>query len=316
MLPGPSIIRQFESILTIHCQKEFAIATCNASAGILGVFWSLGLQGKEIITTPLTWPGAIAGLLTLNCKLRFCNVEPRYLTIDPAEIKKLITPETKAVFTADFLGYPCQLDKIKKVCEECNLLLIHDAASSFGSYYKGYQSGYFADVSIYSFGQKKLFTVGEGGAIVTQSEFIYQKLLYGIGHPERQLIEYDTANPFSLNISMNLLAAKYGVEIFKDQINLIKNNSEVITGILRDILQLDCDVDIQPNYYKVLFNPPSIDLLTPELKEYASNLPINALNTHFLITKSSDNYSFDCHTCEMEIGRYKVIDSPILWQSV
>ena len=104
MLPGPSVIKEFENVLAVHCQKDYVISTCNASVGILGVFWSMGLSNKEIIVTPLTWPGAIAGLLALNCKLKFCPVEPDFLTIDAAEISKLITPETKAVFSTDFLG--------------------------------------------------------------------------------------------------------------------------------------------------------------------------------------------------------------------
>ena len=282
MLPGPSVIKEFENVLAVHCQKDYVISTCNASVGILGVFWSMGLSNKEIIVTPLTWPGAIAGLLALNCKLKFCPMEPDFLTIDAAEISKLITPETKAVFSTDFLGYPCQLDKIKKICEEYNVLLIHDAASSFGSYYKGYQSGYYADVSIYSFGQKKLFSLGEGGAIVTQSERIYEKLLYGIAHPERQQIEYDVCNPFSLNISMNLLAAEYGLKIFNEQINHIKYRAEAVVEFLKCILQINNQDDIQPNYYKALLTPKDIILLPSDLKAYVSVLPTCILNTELI----------------------------------
>lgn len=314
MLPGPSIAKEFESILANHCQKEYAISTCNASTSILGVFLSLGLQNNEIITTPLTWPGAMAGLLALNCKLKFCNVEPEFLTIDPNEIRRLITPETKAVFSADFLGYPCRLDEIKKVCEEYNLLLIHDAASSFGSYYKGYQSGYFADVSVYSFGQKKLFSIGEGGAIVTQREDLYEKLLYGITHPERQQIEYDYVNPISMNISMNLLAAEYGVRVFNKRINYIKNRSKAITGFLKGLIRLNEDDDIQPNYYKVMFGPNQVKLLPDELVDFVSMLPIGVLNTEILTNQENLNSSFLPGEMVEWVNNYRVLDSSIINQ--
>lgn len=279
MLPGASVIREFERLLAIHCQKDYVISTCNASVGILGAFWSMGLSNKEIIVTSLTWPGALAGLLALNCKLKFCPVEPEFLTIDTDEISKLINSETKAVFSADFLGNPCQLDKVKKVCEEYDLLLIHDAASSFGSYFKGYQSGYYADISIYSFGSKKLFSLGEGGAIVTHNEQIYEQLLYGVTHPDRQQVEYDICNPFSLNISMNVLAAEYGLKTYDKQIKFIKERAEKITGYLYEISQLSGYENRQPNYYKVLIRPYEILKLPSNSEEFLSELPFTSFDT-------------------------------------
>lgn len=306
MLPGPSVIKEFETVLSNHCQKEYAIATCNASVGILGVFWALGLQNQEVITTPLTWPGAIAGLMALNCKVKYCNIEPDFLTIDPASIKKMITPKTKAVFSADFLGYPCQLDKIKKVCEENNLILIHDAASSFCSNYKGYQSGYFADVSIYSFGSKKLFSLGEGGAIVLSSDKIYEKILHTVSHPERQQIEFDKVNPFSLNISMNLLAAEFGLEMFNQQVNYVKYRAEVIEGYLKDLLKNKQEAALKPNYHNILLKPKEILNLPAELKNSVKNLPIEILNIQAHLQRMAKN-NYAAKELNKFVSQYRIL---------
>ena len=150
---GNSVTREFEYRISEYFDSKHALSVCNATTGIMGVFHALGLSNSEIITTPLTWAGAFSGPLMINCKLKFCDVESESLTINPDIIEALISPDTKAVFSADLLGYPAQLDKVKEICLKHNLLLIHDAASSFGSTYKGFYSGHFADATILSFGR-------------------------------------------------------------------------------------------------------------------------------------------------------------------
>lgn len=252
MLPGNSTIKEFEALIGKHCNKEHAIATCNASVGILGVFHALGLAGKEIITAPFTWPGAISGLLMLNCKIKICEAEGDFYNIDPEKLEDLITIDTKAIFSSDFLGYPCRLDIISSICRKHNILLIHDGASSFGSYYQQNQAGYYADVAVYSFGKRKLFSVGEGGAIITNNEEIYLSLLKSLTHPERQNIESDCYNPFSLNTTINPLAAKYGLETYKEQLIRINERSKNVTGILRKLLPCTKIKSAVPNYYKII----------------------------------------------------------------
>ncbi len=256
-IPGNSIIREFEYLISKYTGFKYCLSVCNASTGILGVVYSLGLSGSEIITTPLTWSGSISGLIALKCKIKFCDVEPKNLTIDPDQIEKHITPETKAVLSADFLGYPARLDKLKQICKKHNLFLIHDAASSFTTKYNYMHTGHYADVTILSFGRKKIFSVGEGGCIVTNNKRIYDLLVKYLMHPERQNTEAMRTNSFALNTNINPLAAKFGIDNFEYFIHLIELRKKEITSKLKKIGINENGIRDDPNYYKIIVSPGS-----------------------------------------------------------
>jgi dTDP-4-amino-4,6-dideoxygalactose transaminase len=246
-----SNVRQFEAMLSKHFENDNVLTVCNATTGIMGVFYALGLSNSEVITTPLTWQGALSGLKMLQCHIKFAKIEEPSLTLAPESILPLITPNTKAVFTADFLGYPCKIDTIKDICIEHKLLLIHDAASSIGSTYKGSYSGKYADVSIFSFGRNKPLTTNEGGCIVTHSDEIFQKLLLHLAHPERQSIQANSINYDALNSNINTFAVEYGLAQFHHQmakINLHKNT--VATELKKIMKQYTYFQNAQPNFYK------------------------------------------------------------------
>jgi dTDP-4-amino-4,6-dideoxygalactose transaminase len=279
-----SNVRQFEANLSKHFENDNVLTVCNATTGIMGVFYALGLSNSEVITTPLTWQGALSGLKMLHCKIQYAKIEEPSLTLAPESIVPLITPHTKAVFTADFLGYPCRLDEIQKICKEHNLLLIHDAASSIGSNYKGSYSGKFADVSIYSFGRCKPFTTNEGGCIVTHSNEIFEKILLHLAHPERQSIQANSINYDALNSNLNAFAVEYGLAQFHHQmakINLHKN--AVATELKKIMKQHIYFQNAQPNFYKP-FTCMAKDDLNNQL-----DLPFSSMANDIGINKDAFN---------------------------
>ena len=69
-------------------------------------------------------------------------------------------------------GFPCEIDKIKKICKKYNLILIEDAAEALGSFYKKKHLGTFGDAAILSFNGNKTITTGSGGAVMVKSEKI------------------------------------------------------------------------------------------------------------------------------------------------
>ncbi len=242
-----SEVREFEAMLASYFDNALVISVCNASIGILGTLYALGLQHKEVITTPLTWAGALTPFIMLKNTIIFGEIEAPTLTLNPDTIEQYITPNTKAIFSSDFLGYPCRLDKIKTICKRHNLFLIHDAASSICTSYKNKYSGSYADVCIYSFGRNKPFSIGEGGAIITRNKNIYQRLIEKITHPERQDIELETYYPLSLNTNLNPLAIRYGLDTFHTQLRQINNHKQYV---IKELSTLDNNINTCPNYYK------------------------------------------------------------------
>jgi len=303
-IPGYSIVREFEYKVANYCDAKHCLSVCNATTGILGVFYALGLSNTEIITTPLTWAGAFSGLKMLNCKIKFCDVEPDNLTINPDLIEPLISPDTKAVFSADFLGYPARLDRIKEICTKHNLLLIHDAASSFGSRYKGFYTGHFADVTILSFGAKKIFSIGEGGCILTDNDNLFDHLTKSLMHPDRQNRERNESNPFALNTSINPLAAQYGVEHFDKSLSEIKSKQEKIAEWLKQNTANGTLPYGEPNFYKIVVPVNQLakhDFITDDLP--FKNLVYNELE----FCGYDNRVSYDCPIAANALNQYKII---------
>jgi dTDP-4-amino-4,6-dideoxygalactose transaminase len=302
-IKGNSIIREFEYKLSKYLDVNHVLSVCNASIGILGTVYSLGLSNEEVISSPLTWYGALAGLIYLNCNIKFCDVEPDNLTIDPLKLESVITNKTKAVISNDFLGYPAKLDEIKKICKKYNLFLIHDAASSFGSRYKNHFSGRYADVTILSFGLKKLFSTGEGGGIVTNDKKVFDKILINISSPDRQNLEINKTNYFALNTAINLLAAEYGINTFEKQIENIKRyRDRVIKKLIDNNISLI--PNSEPNYYKILFRNNLNMLFQAENK-----INIKALPYDKLVYKITNKFGKNrCPIAEWAINNTKTIE--------
>jgi len=92
-------------------------------------------------------------------------------------VEKLITPRTKGIVAVDFTGQSVEHDALRAICEKYGLLLIEDAAHAIGTKYKGKPIGGIADMTCFSFHPVKTVTAGEGGAITTNDEGLYRKLM-------------------------------------------------------------------------------------------------------------------------------------------
>jgi dTDP-4-amino-4,6-dideoxygalactose transaminase len=305
IIPGNSIVREFEYKIANYCDAKHCLSVCNATMGILGIFYALGLGNTEIIASPLTWAGAFSGLKMLNCKIKFCDVEPENLTINPDLIEPLISSKTKAVFSADFLGYPARLDRIREICDKHNLLLIHDAASSFGSRYKGLYSGYFADVTVLSFGAKKIFSIGEGGCVLTNRAEIYSKLVQFMMHPERQNVETFQNNPFALNTNINPLAAKFALENFDQNVKNIKLKQGEAANWLKHNTVNETRPSDEPNYYKIVI---ALTNLVDDVNGFLINvLPFRNLVYNDRNFDTCDKIVYNCPLAENALNQYKII---------
>jgi perosamine synthetase len=99
----------------------------------------------------------------------FADIRADTLTIDPSEVKRRITPRTKALLPVDFAGHPADLDELMAVADQHGLVIIEDAAHALGARYRGRPVGSISHMSIFSFHPVKHLTTGEGGIVTTDS---------------------------------------------------------------------------------------------------------------------------------------------------
>lgn len=156
---------------------KYAVVVSNGTAALHLAAMAAGIkEGDEVIVSSITFAASANCVLYCGGTPVFADIDPYTYNIDPKEIKKLITPKTKAIVAVDFTGQAVKLNEIRAICEENNLILIEDAAHSLGTYYDGKPVGSIADMTTFSFHPVKTVTGGEGGAITTNDEELYKKL--------------------------------------------------------------------------------------------------------------------------------------------
>lgn len=173
---GPRIA-ELEKRLCEVTGAKYALAVSNGTAALHIAAMAAGIQqGDEVIVSPITFAASANCVLYCGGTPVFADIKPDTFNIDPASIRERITDKTKAVVAVDFTGQAVELEEIRKICKEYNLLLIEDAAHSMGTKYKGQPVGSIADMTTFSFHPVKTVTCGEGGAVTTNDEELYRKL--------------------------------------------------------------------------------------------------------------------------------------------
>lgn len=179
---GPKIT-ELEQRLCDLTGAKYAVVCSNDTAALHIACMAAGVSaGDEVVTTPITFLASANCALYCGAKPVFADIDEETYNIDPKEIEKALTSRTKAVVAVDYTGQVVDLDTIMETCHKQNVVVIEDAAHSIGTLYKGRPVGSVADMTTFSFHPVKTVTAGEGGAILTDNEEYYRKLLLYRSH--------------------------------------------------------------------------------------------------------------------------------------
>lgn len=179
---GPKT-KELEKKLCEMTGAKYCVAVSNGTAALHIAALAAGIgPGDEVITTPITFAASANCALYVGAKPVFADINPETYNIDPSSIRSCITEKTKAVVAVDFTGQATELDEIRAICKEHNLVLIEDAAHSIGTKYNGQPVGSIADMTTFSFHPVKTVTAGEGGAVTTNDKALYDKLVLAHTH--------------------------------------------------------------------------------------------------------------------------------------
>jgi len=127
-------------------------------------------RGDEVIGVAAGFPTTVNPIIQFGAIPVFVDVDPFTHNIDAGKIEAAISPKTKAVMLAHSLGNPFNLDVVIDLCKKYDLWLIEDCCDALGSTYRGQMVGTFGDISTLSFYPAHHITMGEGGAVFTQSD--------------------------------------------------------------------------------------------------------------------------------------------------
>lgn len=178
---GPKT-KRFEKELAQYCNAENVLALNSATAGLeIMLRWFGVKEGDEVILPAYTYSATANVVIHCGAKPVFADIGNDF-NIDVANIRKLITPKTKVIMPVDFGGFPCDYDAINALVKADDIkntfvaendvqkklgriLVLSDAAHSFGAVYKGKKTGILTDVTVFSFHAVKNLTTAEGGAV-------------------------------------------------------------------------------------------------------------------------------------------------------
>ena len=189
---GPKV-EALEKKLCEITGAKYAVAVANGTAALhLAALAADFGEGDEVIVSSITFAASANCVLYCGAKPVFADIDPETYNIDPESVRKLITLRTKGIVAVDFTGQAVEHEALRKICEENHLLMIEDAAHAIGTAYNGRLVGSIADMTCFSFHPVKTITSGEGGAITTNDEPLYRRLMrlrtHGITRDQSEMV--------------------------------------------------------------------------------------------------------------------------------
>lgn len=179
---GPKI-KELEDKLCRITGAKYGVVCSNGTAALHIACLAAGVgEGDEVITTPITFAASANCALYCGARPVFADIDPETYNIDPRKVEEAITDRTKAVVVVDYTGQSVALDPLREICRKHGLILIEDGAHVIGTRYKGRANGAISDMTTFSFHPVKTVTGGEGGAVMTNDEAMYKKLLLYRSH--------------------------------------------------------------------------------------------------------------------------------------
>jgi perosamine synthetase len=214
---GPNV-QAFERMLAEYVGTEYAVVFNSGTSALHAILLVCDIgKGDEVIVPSFTFIATANAPLFVGAKPVFAEIEEKTYGLDPEDVERKITPETKAIMPIHCGGLPCLIQELKRVAEQHNLLLIEDAAESLGATVNGKKVGSFGDAAIFSFCAPKVITTGEGGAVVTNSREIYEKLKLIRSHGRVETQDYFSTSEYleyvtlGYNFRMSNITAALGI---------------------------------------------------------------------------------------------------------
>lgn len=165
----------FEKAFKEKMGAGYALATSSCTGALISSLVACGIgPGDEVIVTGYTFFASCAAIVAAKGIPVIAEIDET-LTIDPEDIKRKITPATKAIVAVHMRGVPCDMDAIMAIANEHGLRVIEDCAQAVGAMYKGKYVGTFGDCGCFSFQYHKTITAGEGGMILTNDQRLYDR---------------------------------------------------------------------------------------------------------------------------------------------
>src|SRR5262249_12607636 len=170
-----SYVGRFEAGFARKMGTKHALAVCSGTAALVTGLTAIGIEpGDEVILPGYTYIASASAIILSHAVPVICEIDES-LTIDPADIERKITPETRAIMPVHMRGIPSRMDAIMEIARRHNLRVIEDVAQADGASFRGRRLGSIGNVGCFSLQYYKIITTGEGGMVITDDDQVYAR---------------------------------------------------------------------------------------------------------------------------------------------
>ncbi|MDP2904588.1 MAG: DegT/DnrJ/EryC1/StrS family aminotransferase [Methylovulum sp.] len=235
-------VRQFEQEFAEKMGVRHALAVTSGTAALRVALAALGIgPGDEVITQSFTFVATVEAIIESRATPVCAEIDTT-LNLDPNDLRRRITPRTKAVIVVHMLGMPAHLPEIAEICRQHNLILIEDTAWGCGGNLNGRPLGTWGDVGTFSFDFAKTMTTGEGGMVVFRDEAVWKKAAawHDHGHENNPAVPRweDTRASSGFNYRMMELQGAVGLAQLKKLPGVVeaqRRNRDALWRVLSDL---------------------------------------------------------------------------------
>jgi dTDP-4-amino-4,6-dideoxygalactose transaminase len=264
--------RELEKQLCSYLGVPYISLFSNATLGLLTAMQALDVRNGEVITTPYSFVATTHAITWNGNQPTFVDIDPLTGNIDPELIEQAITPYTKAILPVHVYGTPCDVDAIASIASRHNLPLIYDAAHCFGISHKGKSLLNYGNLSVISFHATKVFNTFEGGAIISHSLEMKQRIddLKNFGFRDEV-----TVIASGINAKMNEIQAAFGLlqlknidAVLQKRTSIARDYRQGLSGIKGIRLQRETPQTTENGSYFPIYVESEFTLNRDELYEH------------------------------------------------
>ena len=226
------------------CQDRNAVAVGSGTDALHLSYILAGIkEGDEVIAPVFTCTATNIPLLYEKAVIKFADVQPGTLNIDPKSVKQLVNEKTKAIVCVHYGGLPCDMEELGEIAAAWGIPIIEDAAHALGASYRGVPIGAISDFTMFSFQAIKHITTGDGGMLVLKDENLRGKAdrirWFGIDRTAKQMGYWENdICEIGYKYQMNDIAASIGLAGLEDfdkilalRKGLFNKYSELLSGV-------------------------------------------------------------------------------------
>ncbi len=235
-------VSEFEEKFAEYLGVKYATGVSNGTIALHLALLTLGIgEGDEVIVPTFTYIASVNAITYTGAKPVFVDSERQSWLIDPEDVKRKITPNTKAILPVHLYGNVANMDKLLQISRDNDLFIIEDVAEAFGSKYNGVYAGNFGDIATFSFFGNKTITTGEGGIVATNDKTLYDRAVHFKGQGLAKHREY-WHDVIGYNFRMTNICAAIGLAQLERADEIIQKKREVFGWYKNNLKDMPVEV--------------------------------------------------------------------------